>query len=138
MFHLFIAGFVKMSSPVADYFAGKTLMLTGGTGFIGKVLVEKILRCCPDVDKIYLLIRPKAGQDPVDRIKKEFSDCKVRFPVTIGQSIFTPSYFHCLNLYNCSTYKTYTICINFYVKFIHLLTVIMTILCGISVERFVS
>ena len=66
-----------MSSPVADYFAGKTLMLTGGTGFIGKVLVEKLLRCCPDVEKIYLLIRPKAGKDPVDRIKKEFSDCKV-------------------------------------------------------------
>lgn len=66
-----------MSSQVGDYFAGKTVMLTGGTGFIGKVLVEKLLRCCPDVDKIYLLIRPKAGQDPVDRIRKEFSDCKV-------------------------------------------------------------
>lgn len=66
-----------MSSQVGDYFAGKTVMLTGGTGFIGKVLVEKLLRCCPDVDKIYLLIRPKAGQDPVDRIRKEFSDCKL-------------------------------------------------------------
>ncbi|KAJ8024079.1 Fatty acyl-CoA reductase 1 [Holothuria leucospilota] len=65
-----------MNSPVADYFAGKTIMLTGGTGFIGKVLVEKILRCCPDVDKFYLLIRPKAGQDPQQRIKKEFVECK--------------------------------------------------------------
>lgn len=66
-----------MNSPVADYYAGKTIMLTGGTGFIGKVLVEKILRCCPDVDKFYLLIRPKAGQDPQQRIKKEFVECKV-------------------------------------------------------------
>nr|XP_054762039.1 fatty acyl-CoA reductase 1-like [Lytechinus pictus] len=40
---------------------GKTLMITGATGFIGKVMLEKLLRCCPDILKIFLLVRPKSG-----------------------------------------------------------------------------
>jgi len=30
---------------------------------MGKVLVEKLLRSCPDIDTIYVLLRPKAGND---------------------------------------------------------------------------
>jgi len=42
--------------------AGKAILITGSTGFVGKVLVEKILRSCPEVGKIYLLIRGDAQQ----------------------------------------------------------------------------
>ena len=38
----------------------KTIFITGATGFLGQPLVEKILRIAPGVERIYLLIRPRA------------------------------------------------------------------------------
>ena len=35
---------------------------------MGKVLVEKLLRSCPDIERLYLVVRPKAGKLPSDRI----------------------------------------------------------------------
>lgn len=37
-------------------------------GFVGKVIIEKLLRACPDVRGIYLLMRPKRGRFGKDRI----------------------------------------------------------------------
>ncbi|CAH1406259.1 unnamed protein product [Nezara viridula] len=51
----------KNIMSIPEYFAGQSVFVTGGTGLMGKVLIEKILRSCPDVSKIYLLIRPKRG-----------------------------------------------------------------------------
>ncbi|VAI00662.1 unnamed protein product [Triticum turgidum subsp. durum] len=42
---------------VAGCFRGKTILVTGSTGFLGKLMVEKILRVQPDVKKLYLLVR---------------------------------------------------------------------------------
>ncbi|CAN6357907.1 unnamed protein product [Urochloa humidicola] len=42
---------------VASYFKGKSILITGSTGFLGKILLEKILRVQPDVKKIFLLVR---------------------------------------------------------------------------------
>ncbi|KAK3930853.1 Fatty acyl-CoA reductase wat [Frankliniella fusca] len=53
---------------IADEFAGKHVFVTGGSGFMGKVLVEKLLRSCPDVACIYLLLRPKRGSGAQDRL----------------------------------------------------------------------
>lgn len=55
---------------IAEYYAGKTLAMTGGTGFIGQCLVEKLLRSCPDVKKLYLLVRPKKGVSGAERIRE--------------------------------------------------------------------
>uniref|UniRef100_A0A1A9X2G9 Fatty acyl-CoA reductase n=1 Tax=Glossina brevipalpis TaxID=37001 RepID=A0A1A9X2G9_9MUSC len=54
--------------PIPQFYAGRSVFITGGTGFMGKVLVEKLLRSCPDIKNIYLLIRPKRGQDVSDRL----------------------------------------------------------------------
>ncbi|KDO25860.1 hypothetical protein SPRG_20700 [Saprolegnia parasitica CBS 223.65] len=54
-----------------DFYAGKGLFLTGGTGFIGKVVIEKLLRCTPDIDKIYVLVRPKKGRSAADRLESD-------------------------------------------------------------------
>ncbi|KAF7105345.1 hypothetical protein CFC21_106165 [Triticum aestivum] len=35
----------------------RSILITGSTGFLGKMLVEKILRVQPDVGKLYLLVR---------------------------------------------------------------------------------
>ncbi len=37
--------------------SGKRILITGSTGFLGKVVIEKIIRVIPDVEKILLLIR---------------------------------------------------------------------------------
>ena len=55
-----------MSIP--EYYAGKNVFITGATGFLGKVLVEKLLRSCPGVKGIYCLTRPKKGQQPDERL----------------------------------------------------------------------
>lgn len=57
------------SVGVSEFFAGKKIFITGATGFMGKVLIEKLLRCCPDIEKIYLLMRPKKGQGTKERLE---------------------------------------------------------------------
>ncbi|XP_053621926.1 putative fatty acyl-CoA reductase CG5065 [Plodia interpunctella] len=64
------------SLSVREYYADKTIFITGATGFVGKVLIEKILYSCPEVKKIYLLMRPKKGQSCKERLDA-FVNCKV-------------------------------------------------------------
>lgn len=64
---------LKDRNRVDEVLANKTLLISGGTGFMGKVLVEKILRTCPGVKRIYLLIRNKKGKNPQDRLKEIFN-----------------------------------------------------------------
>lgn len=56
-------------SQVRAFYANKDVFITGGTGFLGKVLIEKMLRSCPDIHRIFVLIRPKKGQSPADRLE---------------------------------------------------------------------
>lgn len=55
-------------TSVKDFYRGRSIFITGGTGFMGKVLVEKLLRSCPDIKNIYLLMRPKRGQNVEERL----------------------------------------------------------------------
>ena len=52
-------------------YAGKRILLTGTTGFLGKVLLEKFLFSLPEIGTIYLLIRAKKGSTLMERFKKE-------------------------------------------------------------------
>ncbi|XP_026465065.1 fatty acyl-CoA reductase 1-like [Ctenocephalides felis] len=54
---------------IPEFFSGKQVFITGGSGFIGKVLIEKLLRCCPEVKTIYLLVRSKKNQKPQERVR---------------------------------------------------------------------
>lgn len=58
---------LAMSSNIPEWYAGKKLFITGGTGFVGKLIIEKLLRSCPDIDTIYMLIRTKKGVNPKQR-----------------------------------------------------------------------
>lgn len=58
------------SENVAEFYKGKNIFITGGTGFVGVCLLEKILRCVPDVGKIYLLMRPKKGKEIKERLEE--------------------------------------------------------------------
>ncbi|KAK9153359.1 hypothetical protein Sjap_000841 [Stephania japonica] len=57
--------------------SGKVLFITGATGFLAKVLVEKILRTVPDVGKIYLLIRAENTEAAIDRLNNEIINKKL-------------------------------------------------------------
>jgi fatty acyl-CoA reductase len=93
---------------VSEFYGGKTVFITGGTGFMGKVLLEKLLRSCPGVSKIYLLIRPKKGQDAHERLKlllcSPVSCISFRFPPdpSGGESGFSSdaSFFLSLQLFD--------------------------------------
>ena len=57
-------------TSVRDFYKDRSIFITGGTGFMGKVLVEKLLRSCPDIKNIYLLMRLKKGQDVQQRLQE--------------------------------------------------------------------
>ncbi|XP_070611331.1 fatty acyl-CoA reductase 2 [Erythrolamprus reginae] len=63
-------------SLVGAYYSGKSVLVTGATGFMGKVLVEKLLRSCPDVKAIYICVRPKGGRSMQIRVENLLK-CKV-------------------------------------------------------------
>jgi len=54
---------------IPEYFSGKTVAITGATGFIGHSLVEKLLRSCAGVTKIYMFIRRKKNLTPQERLE---------------------------------------------------------------------
>ncbi|XP_042149489.1 putative fatty acyl-CoA reductase CG5065 [Ixodes scapularis] len=56
-------------SKVQSFYQDQVIFITGSTGFLGKVLVEKLLRSCPGIERIYLLIRPKKGSSPAERLE---------------------------------------------------------------------
>ncbi|CAH0712960.1 unnamed protein product, partial [Brenthis ino] len=61
-------------SQIQKMFSGSTIFLTGGTGFLGKLLIEKLLRSCPKIKKLYVLIRQKKNKDTKKRLQEQFDD----------------------------------------------------------------
>uniref|UniRef100_A0A0E0AIS6 Fatty acyl-CoA reductase n=1 Tax=Oryza glumipatula TaxID=40148 RepID=A0A0E0AIS6_9ORYZ len=56
---------------VAERFHSRTVLITGATGFIAKLLVEKILRLQPGVKRLYLLVRAADQVSANRRVESE-------------------------------------------------------------------
>lgn len=55
-------------NPVEAFYENSTVLVTGGTRFLGSVLVEKLLRCF-EVKHIFLLVRSKSGIEVEHRMQ---------------------------------------------------------------------
>ncbi|KAG7305910.1 hypothetical protein JYU34_008462 [Plutella xylostella] len=64
----------NQSESISEFFAGKSVFVTGGTGFLGKILIEKLLYSCLSIDKIYVLIRKKRGRNPDVRMQSFYEN----------------------------------------------------------------
>lgn len=63
-------------NSVQKFYQGKTIFITGASGFMGKVLIEKLLYSCSEIKEIIILIRPKKGKTALQRVN-EFKDIPV-------------------------------------------------------------
>lgn len=86
--HLLTDYSLKMTEiTIPEFFKNQSVFITGGSGFIGKVLIEKLLRSCPDLKNIYLLMREKKGKSPQERIESI-----INYPVSIFKYRYILSY----------------------------------------------
>uniref|UniRef100_A0A336MJD1 Fatty acyl-CoA reductase n=1 Tax=Culicoides sonorensis TaxID=179676 RepID=A0A336MJD1_CULSO len=65
------------SAYIKDFYDDATIFVTGATGFLGKVLIEKLLRSCDGLRSIIILLRPKRGLS-----------CEQRFTEFIKNPVF--------------------------------------------------
>ena len=66
------------SLSVVESFSQKQVLITGTTGFLGKAILEKILRETPDVGRVYLLVRGGGALSAEERCMRD----------VIGSSLF--------------------------------------------------
>lgn len=64
----------QLPDRIAEMFNDQTVFITGGSGFLGKVLIEKLLRRCSSVKTIYMLVRNKKGKTPQERMDDIFAN----------------------------------------------------------------
>lgn len=60
----------EQEQSVGRFYDGQEIFITGGTGYVGKVLIEKLLRSCEGIKKIYILARMREGESEQERILK--------------------------------------------------------------------
>lgn len=63
-------------TKMQQFYKDKSIFITGASGFMGKVLLEKLLYSCSDVKQIMILVRPKRGKSAAQRVQ-DFSTLPV-------------------------------------------------------------
>lgn len=71
----FVQEEINNGASVADFYQGQNVLVTGATGFLGGLLLQKLLKSCPGINLIYVLIREnkKTKQDAENRLKQLLS-----------------------------------------------------------------
>ncbi len=71
---------------MTQFYSEKAVFITGATGFMGKCLLEKILRSLPDVTQVMILVRPKRGKSMKERMDSLLKS-KVRIYIWLGLAV---------------------------------------------------
>ncbi|KOX67597.1 hypothetical protein WN51_09035 [Melipona quadrifasciata] len=66
----------EKSDSIEGFYANNAILLTGATGFVGKGILEKLMRVCPRIAAIFILLRPKKDQTIEQRLRKLIDDPK--------------------------------------------------------------
>ncbi len=66
-----------MGVGIKEFYHGKTIFLTGTTGFVGKVVLEKMIRDLGTFKKLFVMIRAKKNQSPRDRFENEILSSEI-------------------------------------------------------------
>src|SRR6202521_2640944 len=66
--------------PLEEVLRSRRILITGGTGFLGKVLLSILLRHHPEIERIYLLIRGDRRSSHL-RFRREILDSPALSPV---------------------------------------------------------
>ncbi len=85
---------------IAEQLAGRTIAVTGSTGFVGTALVERLLRCAPGCDLVLLIRGGKRGaperarreifkNDCFDRLRGELAGTAESFEEMIARRVQT-------------------------------------------------
>lgn len=88
---------------IGEFYAGRNIFITGATGFMGKVLVEKLLRSIPDIGTLYCLVRPKRDKTVEER-KEEFLNSMVS--IGGGAVRMEPNILWCVCSLECEGFET--------------------------------
>ncbi|XP_078050394.1 putative fatty acyl-CoA reductase CG5065 [Augochlora pura] len=83
------------SQSVSAWFEGRNVFVTGGSGFMGKVLIYKLLVSCPNLGNIFMLVRKKKDVDPQTRLlhmlqQEPFKSIKEKSPEKVKKLILVP------------------------------------------------
>ncbi|XP_050437093.1 fatty acyl-CoA reductase wat-like [Adelges cooleyi] len=63
-----------MGSNIVDMFNSGTVLITGSTGFLGKLLTEKLLRSCKGTTNIAIIVRSKKGLTAEQRATNMYNE----------------------------------------------------------------
>jgi fatty acyl-CoA reductase len=71
--------------PIAEALDGRTILVTGATGFLGTALIERLLRCVPGC-RVVALVRPTRRLSAGERARREIlrHDCFDRLREELG------------------------------------------------------
>ena len=74
---------------------GRSFLLTGATGFLGKVVLSELLRRKDELDleRVYVLIRPRGDLGAADRFRRE----------VVGSACFSKT---CLGMIHAAFHRT--------------------------------
>ncbi|XP_026686023.1 fatty acyl-CoA reductase wat-like [Diaphorina citri] len=98
---------MQEEQKVDDFYRDGQILVTGGTGFMGKLLIDKLLRSFPDIGAIYIMVRDKKGSSPEERVKNMLNSvvslainglltyvstafCHAKMTSTIEEKIYQP------------------------------------------------
>nr|XP_033204496.1 putative fatty acyl-CoA reductase CG5065 [Bombus vancouverensis nearcticus] len=81
---------LNKTNSLEKFYASNGIFVTGATGFLGKALLEKLIRMCPHIATIFILIRPKINETIEQRFKKLiddpiYDDIKAKHPSVLSK-----------------------------------------------------